>query len=99
MTAPSARAARRAGSCARCRTELAPGLLSCPACHTLVHSDTLKELAAAAERATAEGKLEEARTAWYRATLAGNLLRGFYLETRTERQPTLPARHAGTVIA
>ncbi len=38
-------------------------------------------------------------TAWYRATLAGNLLRGFYLETRNDRQPTLPARHAGTVIA
>ena len=37
-------------------------------------------------------------TAWYRSTLAGNLLRGFYLETRKERLPTLPARHAGTVI-
>lgn len=67
MTAFSAGAAHIAGNCARCRTELAPALLSCPACHTLVYSDTLKELAATAERLTAEGILKEARAAWHRA--------------------------------
>ena len=42
-------------------------MLSCPACHALVHSETLKELASSAERLTAERKLEEARATWYRA--------------------------------
>ena len=59
-------AADVAPTCVRCRTELAPALLSCPACHTLVHADTLKELAATAQRLTLDGKLEEARSTWYR---------------------------------
>ena len=42
-------------------------MLSCPACHTLVHSETLKELASAADCLAADGELEEARAAWYRA--------------------------------
>ncbi len=36
-------------ACARCDTELAATLLSCPACHTLVYRDKLKQLAADAE--------------------------------------------------
>lgn len=31
--------------CAACRTEVAPSLLSCPVCHSLVHADELKRLA------------------------------------------------------
>jgi len=37
--------------CRNCGTELAAALLACPACHTLVHAERLKELAAAAEQA------------------------------------------------
>ena len=37
-------------------------------------------------------------TAWYRTTVAQNLLRGFYEETHTVRQPSLAYRHTGTVL-
>jgi xanthine dehydrogenase iron-sulfur cluster and FAD-binding subunit A len=37
-------------------------------------------------------------SAWYRRTVARNLLRGFFEETRRVRQPTLVPGHAGTVI-
>ena len=67
MTAVPADAPGAARSCTRCDTEIAPALLSCPACHTLVHSDALKELAASAARAVADGRFEDARSAWYRA--------------------------------
>ena len=50
--------------CARCGTELPPDALACPACGALVHADTLKELAAAAETAAAAGDLVAARTRW-----------------------------------
>ncbi len=56
-----------AATCARCRTELAHTVLSCPACHTLVHSNALKELAANADQLASDGDLEGARAAWYRA--------------------------------
>jgi Zn-dependent protease len=67
VTAVPADALGAARSCVRCDTELAPALLSCPSCHTLIHSETLKELAATAERAVAEGRFEDARAAWFRA--------------------------------
>ena len=38
--------------CPGCATELAPGLLTCPACRRLVHSDRLKVLADTARQAT-----------------------------------------------
>ena len=38
------------------------------------------------------------RSAWYRATVAQNLLRGFFVETRDEAMPSLPLAHSGTVI-
>ena len=38
-------------------------------------------------------------SAWYRATVAQNLLIGFFLETQEVRMPTLPEAHSGTVIA
>lgn len=38
-------------------------------------------------------------SAWYRTTVAGNLLRGFYDETLTDPVPSLPDRPSGTVLA
>ncbi len=37
-------------------------------------------------------------TAWYRATVAANLLRGFLLETLAPEDPVLPERHTATVV-
>lgn len=48
--------------CATCGTELAPTALACPACGSLVHAESLKELAAAATRAAQDGRLAEARS-------------------------------------
>ncbi len=54
-------------SCGQCGTELAAGAPACPACHTLVHAERLRHLAARAESFTAERKLHEARTTWEEA--------------------------------
>lgn len=54
--------------CAACGTQVAPGLLSCPGCHRLVHTSTLKDYAARAEAATGAGDLRAALEAW-RASL------------------------------
>ena len=56
-----------AGQCRSCGTELAPALLSCPACHALVHSDRLRELASAAEAAAAAGEPSTAMARWNEA--------------------------------
>src|SRR5688572_28459301 len=53
--------------CAQCATELAPTMLSCPVCHTLVHAGALKDLAAQAEVYASQGKLEQSRDTWQRA--------------------------------
>ena len=53
--------------CAHCGTELAPAALACPACGTLVHSERLKELAAAAETANAAGDARAESAAWQQA--------------------------------
>ena len=50
--------------CARCGTELPPDALACPACASLVHADTLKQLAAEADAATQAGDLPTARDRW-----------------------------------
>jgi len=55
------------GACGRCGTELAPELLVCPSCLALVHADTLKQLAAAAERAEADGDATRAVALWRQA--------------------------------
>ena len=55
-------------ACGGCGTGLAPSLLSCPACHRLVHSERLKELAARAETAETQDDVHGALTAW-RASL------------------------------
>ena len=56
-----------AAPCARCGTELAPEMLNCPACGTLVHSERLKSLAAEAEAAKAAGNLRDETAAWQQA--------------------------------
>jgi len=50
--------------CTRCGTELPPDGLACPACASLVHADTLKQLAVDAEAATHAGDLANARKHW-----------------------------------
>ena len=53
--------------CARCRTELPPDALACPACRALLYSTALKQLAADAEAATRAGDLDRARGHWTQA--------------------------------
>jgi Zn-dependent protease len=50
--------------CARCGTELSPDALACPACGSLIHGGTLKQLAADADVATRTGDLTSARNYW-----------------------------------
>jgi Zn-dependent protease len=50
--------------CTGCGTELPPDALACPACASLIHADTLKQLAAAADTATRTGDPVSARSHW-----------------------------------
>jgi Zn-dependent protease len=63
----SAPVAPQALPCSTCGTQLSPSLLSCPSCHALVHAPRLKELAAAAQRATDAGDATGALEAWREA--------------------------------
>jgi Zn-dependent protease len=72
--------------CPRCGTELAPDALACPACATLVHADTLKQLAAGADAATRAGDLATARNLW---TTALSLL-----PSRSQQHATIRERVA-----
>lgn len=54
-------------ACARCSTELAPGLLRCPTCGTLVHADTLSRLAAQAGAEETAGNPHAALGYWNEA--------------------------------
>lgn len=65
MADPLAAAAAR--TCAGCGTELAAALLSCPACHRLVHGDRLRQLAAEAETGERAGEPSRALAAWREA--------------------------------
>ena len=56
-----------ATACVRCGTELAPSLLACPQCRTLVHADELKRLAAEAEQAERSGDRATAVARWQEA--------------------------------
>jgi Zn-dependent protease len=51
-------------NCKRCSQELAPGTLACDQCHTLVHSEELERLSAAAKAFEASGDLRQAREKW-----------------------------------
>jgi len=53
--------------CARCGSQLAPKLLVCPACHTLVHAERLKQLAADAQAAETAGDVTAALERWREA--------------------------------
>jgi Zn-dependent protease len=53
--------------CVHCGAEHGPELLACPSCHSLVHADELKTIAAKAETATAAGDLTLALAKWRRA--------------------------------
>lgn len=55
--------------CTGCSTELAPGLLSCPACSRLVYANRLAELASAAGAAERSGDWTGALTAWREAVV------------------------------
>ena len=50
--------------CTRCGTELPPDALACGACGSLIHADTLKQIAAEADVATRAGDLAGARNHW-----------------------------------
>jgi Zn-dependent protease len=50
--------------CPQCRSEIASTLLSCPACHRLVHAERLNMLAAQAKDAEAAGDLTTAMSLW-----------------------------------
>src|SRR5437867_7771017 len=54
-------------ACPQCGTQIAPALLACPSCQSLVHSDALKRLAAEAERTAQAGDLSAALAAWREA--------------------------------
>ena len=51
-------------NCARCARPLPPGVLECPQCRTLVHSDRMEQLAAHARSLEAHGDWQEARERW-----------------------------------
>lgn len=53
--------------CPQCGTEIAPGLLACPACQRLVHADELQRLADEAERSVQAGDVRTALQTWRRA--------------------------------
>jgi Zn-dependent protease len=59
-------AATRA-ACLRCGSELAPALLRCPVCGTLVHAATLTDLAAQADASEAGGDRQAALRHWNEA--------------------------------
>jgi len=54
----------RPGACPECAADIGAAALACPRCHRLVHRDALKDLAAAAEKATAAGDPSGALAAW-----------------------------------
>jgi Zn-dependent protease len=56
-----------AAVCAGCGSQVAAGLLACPACRRLLHGDELRRLATEAEAATHAGDRARAAELWYRA--------------------------------
>lgn len=53
-----------ATTCPQCGTQIGAGLLACPGCQRLVHSDKLKRLAGEAEAATKANSPTDALSAW-----------------------------------
>jgi Zn-dependent protease len=56
--------AEAAWTCPRCAAQVAPALLSCPACRTLQHAEALKRLAAEADAAERAGDALVAHDRW-----------------------------------
>ena len=54
-------------SCPQCKTTIAPGLLICPGCQTLVYGKELQALAKEAEQCVSEGKFSEGLSRWRKA--------------------------------
>jgi Zn-dependent protease len=54
-------------TCVGCAAEIGPLLLACPSCHTLVHAERLKALAAAASTARSAADAGAELTAWREA--------------------------------
>ncbi len=65
MTRAAARVDTRL--CVDCLTEIAPALVACPKCHSLVHASRLKELATLAEAAERDNRGDAAAAAWQEA--------------------------------
>ncbi len=55
------------GLCTRCGTEIAPGLLRCPACGSLTYAARLQDLAARADQHTRDGQHDQALARWNEA--------------------------------
>ena len=51
-------------NCRRCSSDLAPGVLVCPRCQALVHSEHLDRLASEAKELEAKGDFRQARERW-----------------------------------
>lgn len=51
-------------TCSRCGGDIAPALLACPSCQTLVHTERLRQLAAEASEAAARSETETELRAW-----------------------------------
>jgi Zn-dependent protease len=64
MTVAGDQATAVSAPCFACGTAVASSLLACPGCHRLVHADTLKTHATAAEAATRDGDHQAALIAW-----------------------------------
>jgi Zn-dependent protease len=56
-----------ARTCKTCSRELAPGILACDQCHTLVHAAELEQISAGARMFEEHGELQKARDAWLKA--------------------------------
>jgi Zn-dependent protease len=56
--------AAAATRCSVCGSDVAPGILSCPGCHRLVHADALKGYRDEAARAASTGDRQAELTAW-----------------------------------
>ena len=56
-----------ASRCASCGTELAPELLNCPACHSLIHAERLRQLADEARNLADSGDPSGAMARWNEA--------------------------------
>jgi Zn-dependent protease len=93
--------------CAGCGTEIAPALLSCPACHTLVHRERLEALAAEAAQQSSRGEWASAKGSWelalallppdaHQAAAIRGRIDGLVARSRDEAPPAKPGKAGGT---